>query len=271
VAPAAVEVKITGEDGGIAVRAYTQLLSNVRFMLEEIDRLSVPGNATRLEWAVRFADTEGSLMRVILLPRTVPARRDPDSLSVPPLALVDGVRLLASVPEIPPLFSEPVVSRVGQVGQQIGKSGITGVSMISLNGQPSPEAPVTEAVKQNARRAVEPASVAWSSVVGVLDLISARREKRRIGLLTDQGRAVVCNVERLPRDLVFQAFEKRVVAAGRLRRNSRGQPVRLDAESIEVLSTEGDHVRARELLGAGVGIIDPADPEEFMAVLRDRQ
>jgi hypothetical protein len=270
VALAAVEVDITVADGGIAIRAYTQLLNHVRFMLEEIDRLAAPGDAPRPEWAISSARTTDQRFSALLLPRTLPRRRDPDSLSIPPMALVDGVISLASIPEIPRLFSEPVVSHVGQVGKQIGKSGITGVSMVSVNGDRSPEAPVTEAVRQNARRAVEPASVAWSSLVGLLDVISARREKRRVGLLTEQGRAVVCNVQKLPREVLFEAFEKRVIAAGRLRRNSRGQPVRLDVESLEILPHLESYVSARDLLGAGRGIIEPTDDDDFMAVLRDR-
>jgi hypothetical protein len=270
VALAAVEVEITGADGGIGVRAYTQLLGHIRFMLEEIDRLAVSGNVSRPEWAVRSANTTGSTFRVVLLPRTLPKRRDPDSLSIPPLALVEGVRSLGSVPEIPHLFSEPVVSHVDKVGEQIGKSGVAGVCVISVNGDRSPEAPVDDAVRQNAQRAVQPVSVAWSSVVGVLDVISARREKRRVGLLTDQGRAVLCNVQSLSKEQLFDAFEKRVVAAGRLRRNSRGQPVRLDVESLDILPSVGPLVSARDLLGAARGIIQPSNGEELMAVLRDR-
>lgn len=266
----AVEVGIAGADGGIGIRAYTQLLSHVRFMLEEIDRLAAPGDLSRPEWAVRSTETVESTFRVLLLPRILPKERDPDSLSIPPLALVEGVRSLASVPEIPRLFSEPVVSHVDKLGDQIGKNGIAGVSVMSVNTQRSPEAQVTESVRENARRAVEPASVAWSSVVGTLDVISARRERRRVGLLTEQGRAVLCNVQKIPRDVVLEAFEKRVVAAGRLRRNSSGQPVRLDVESLEVLPRLGPIVTARDLLGAGRGIIVPSEAGEFMAVLRDR-
>jgi hypothetical protein len=241
VALAAVEVGITGADGGIGVRAYTQLLSHVRVMLEEIDRLATPGSISRPEWAVRSAEMTDSVFKVVLLPRTLPRRRDPDSLSVPPMALVEGVRSLANLPEIPHLFSEPVVSHVEDAS-----------------------------VRENARRAVLPASVAWSSVVGVLDVISARREKRRVGLLTDQGRAVLCNVQNVPRDQLFDAFEKKVVAAGSLRRNSRGQPVRLDVESLDVLPPIGPLVSARDLLGAARGVFEPLSSEEFMAVLRDR-
>lgn len=267
---AAVEVEITGADGGIGVRAYTQLLGHIRSMLEEIDRLAASGNVSRPEWAVRSANTTGSTFRVVLLPRTLPQRRDPDSLSVPPLALVEGVRSLASVPEIPHLFSEPVVSHVDKVGEQIGKSGVAGVSVISVNGDRSPEAPVDDAVRRNARHAIQPASVAWSSVVGVLDVISARREKRRVGLLTDQGRAVLCNVQNVSKEQLFDAFEKKVVVAGRLRRNSRGQPVRLDVESLEILPPVEPLVSARDLLGAARGFIQPSNSEAFMAVLRDR-
>ncbi len=263
------EVGITSADGGVAVRAYTRLLNHVLVMLEEIDRLAAPGNIARPEWAVRSARDEGPQLIVTLLPRVVPERRDAASLSVPPLALVDGVRSLATNPEIPPYFSEPVVTRVDQIGQQIGRRGIVGVAMAGVNAERTPEAPVTEVVRQNAHSAIEPASTAWSSVVGVLDVISARREKRRIGLLMDEGRAVLCNVQALPRDVVFQAFERRVAAAGLLRRNARGQAVRLDVESLEVLPSER-LVGAQELLGAAREVTGGLTDQDFMAVLRDR-
>lgn len=67
-----------------------------------------------------------------------------------------------------------------------------------------------------------------------------------------------------------QPNEKRVAAAGRLRRNSSGQPVRLDVESLEPLPLLEPVVSARDLLGAGRGIIEPSDARDFMAVLRDR-
>jgi hypothetical protein len=271
VAQAAVEVGITTADGGVAVRAYTRLLDHVLLMLEEIDRLVAPGSNDRPEWAVRSATDDGLQMRVILLPR-VPARNalvGLDAWSASPLALVDGVRSLAAEPEIPQYFSQPVIERVDTIGQQVGRRGIVRVAVTCFNGARSPEAPVYADVQRNARRAVEPASTAWSSVTGVLDVISARREKRRVGLLTDHGRAVLCNVEKLSRESVFAAFEKRVVAAGLLRRNASGQAVRLDVESLEVLAPR-QHVSARDLLGASQHLTGSLTDEEFMAVLRDR-
>lgn len=264
----AVELGIRRDAGGVSVRAYTQLLTHVLAMLEEIDRLATPGRVGRPEWAVRSVSESASTLRMTLLPRTLPRHRDLDSLSVPPQALVSGVEALAEVPEIPRLFSATVVSRVDEVGQQVGRRGVAGVLMASVNGGRTAEVPLTEEVQRNARRAVEPSSISWSSVVGILDVISARRERRQIGLLTDRG-AVVCNVQNLSRDLVFRAFERRVVAAGLLKRNARGQAVRLDAESLEILSDKPS-ASARDLLGAAPNVTGGLSDEEFMGRLRDR-
>jgi hypothetical protein len=182
---------------------------------------------------------------------------------------VAGVKVLADAPEIPRLFSEEVVQRVDRVGQQIGHSGITGLTVTSVNGSRTPDVALTDAVKQNARQAVETASIAWSSVVGVLDVISARRQRRQIGLLTDEGRAVVCNTGTLPREQVFAAFERRVVASGLLKRNARGQAVSLDVETLETLPQRLP-MGAGDLLGAAPNITGGLTNEEFMAALRDR-
>ena len=267
---AAVEVGITGADGGVGIRAYTQVLTHVRGMLDDIDRLAEPGDISRPEWAVRWAATADGAFRIRLLPRSLPRQRNAASLSVPPVALVEGVRTLGQAAEIPRLFSEAVVGKVAKIAAQIGKSGVTAVQFASINGHRSAEAPVTPVVQANARSAISPASLAWSSVTGVLDVISARSDTLKVGLLTDQGQAVACDVRSIAEETVLRSFNRRVVAAGILHRNSIGQPVRLVAESVEILSREAPAVSARELLGAGRGVIEPSDNEQFMAVLRDR-
>src|SRR6266516_6651987 len=115
----AVELGIRRDAGGVSVRAYTRLLTHVLAMLEEIDRLATPGRVARPEWAVRSVSESASTFRMTLLPRTLPRRRDLESVSVPPRALVSGVEALAGQPEIPQLFSANVVSHVDEVGQQV--------------------------------------------------------------------------------------------------------------------------------------------------------
>jgi len=269
VVTAAVELGIRRDEGRISVRAYTDLLTNFLLMLEEIDRLGTPGKAARPEWAVGSVYEVGPTLRMALVLRTMPKRREIESLSLPPRALVSGVRSLAEAPEIPQHFSEAIVERVDRVGQRIGKEGVLAITVASMNGRRETDVPLDEGVRLNARRAIEPASTAWSSVVGVLDVISVRRERRRIGLLMDQGRAVVCDVKRLPREAVISAFEQRVIAAGHLKRNSSGQPVSLDVETLEVLDSPPPVV-ARDLLGVAPDLTGGLSIEEYMAVLRGR-
>ena len=129
-----------------------------------------------------------------------------------------------------------------------------------MNGSRGASAQIDTHVQLNARAAVEPVSLAYSSMTGVLDVISSRRERRRVGLLTDTGRPIICNVDRLDKQVIIGAFEHRVIVSGLLKRNGAGQPVRLDADALELIEAR-PVVRARDLLGiipssSGTGYAD---------------
>jgi len=264
-----VELLLAQQPGGVAIRSYTSLLDQILLALEELDRVAVPGRASRPEWAVRDISTAAGQLRLLLSPRTLPRARGEETLARAGSALVAGVLALSEEPEIPILFSETTVLRVDAIGSRIGHGGVAGVGLTSINGVTSDTAYVSEAVQRNAAEAVEPATVAYSSLIGKLDVISARRERRRIGLLTEAGRPVLCDVQRLPRQIILDAFEQRVLVSGRLRRNSRGQPVRLDVDAIEEV-TEPAPVLARDLLGAAPELTDGLSTEDYMAVVRGR-
>jgi len=263
------ELLLTQQHGGVAIRSYTSLLDQVLLALEELDRVAVPGRASRPEWAVRDVSTVGGQLRLLLSPRTLPRARSEETLAQAGSALVAGVLALSQEPEIPVLFSETTVMRIDAVGNRIGRGGVAGVGLTSLNGVRSATAYVSDAVQRNAAEAVEPATVAYSSLVGKLDVISARRERRRIGLLTEAGRPVLCDVQRVPRETILEAFEQQVIASGKLRRNSRGQPVRLDVDAIEA-APGAEPVTARDLLGAAPELTAGLSAGDYMAVVRGR-
>lgn len=253
VAASTVDVRLQGDRDGIAVRSFTRVINQFTSALEEIDRITEPEVRRRPTWFVTNTAWRGAAGATVSLSPRVAARgsatiSDP---RLPASALWKGVRALATVPEIPTSFSDRVVARIQAVGAEIKKSGagLQGVQLFAP-GAGSGSDPVSLAgdVKENADRALEPASVAYSSVVGTLDVISARKHRRRVGLLIDHGPGITCDVGGLAEDTYFEAFEKRVLVEGLLRRNGRGQPVRMDAVRIELMPTS-QPVRAIDLLG----------------------
>ncbi|NIZ90327.1 hypothetical protein [Kineococcus rubinsiae] len=266
------EVRLGGAAAGVPARAYASVLQQVTFALEEIDRITHPMRATRPAWSVTRTDwTASSGPVVILTPDADPRRRSEEDISRPARALVDGVLTLSEVPEIPDGFSEGVIERIGNVRRQVDgrHRGLQAVTLISVNGARSIPAEVSEAVDRNARAAVTGTSYAYGSLVGTLDVISARRHKRRIGLLPDYGPAVSCNVDKLADDVVVGFFNKRVIVGGLLRRNSRGQVVRLDADHLELVPGLSP-VRAADLIGALPDLGDGLSVSEYLARQRAR-
>lgn len=267
----AVEVRLSAA-GGVPARAYATVLQQVTFALEEIDRITHPTPATRPAWSVTRTDWSASSGPLLLLtPDADPKRRSTEDISKPARTLVDGVLTLSGVPEIPDGFSEGVIERIGNVRRQIdGRDrSLHAVTLVSVNGTRSTPAEVSEVVGRNAKAAVTGTSYAYGSLVGTLDVISARRHKRRIGLLPDHGSAVTCNVDKLPDDMVVGSFNKRVVVGGLLRRNSRGQVVRLDADHLE-LAPRRPAVRAADLVGAVPDLGDGLSVSDYLARQRGR-
>lgn len=75
-----VELLLAQQPGGVAIRSYTSLLDQILLALEELDRVAVPGRASRPEWAVRDISTAAGQLRLLLSPRTLAActrRGDP--------------------------------------------------------------------------------------------------------------------------------------------------------------------------------------------------
>jgi hypothetical protein len=66
------------------------------------------------------------------------------------------------------------------------------------------------------------------------------------------------------------AFDKRVIVSGLLRRNGRGQPVRLDVDQLE-LAPKSESISASELVGAAMDLGGELSATEFVARQRGRR
>lgn len=261
------ELRIERDSFGVALTAYTSLFQQVSAMLQEIDRHVLPGRVPRLTWAVRDTYTETGTLVVSLSPRKQPTRRPLGTNVVTTQALIDGVRVLEQTPEIPRYFDENSVQRVVNVGDRLGRDGITGLAVAMGDDV----ARIDQSVQVNAREAVTEASSSFSSVVGRLDQVSVRRGRRRVGLLTDVGRAVTCEVDRLDEGMVLASFDTRVVVSGLLRRNGLGQPVRLEAEAIEPAPPRAKPVSVDDLVGVAAKLWPGLSNDEVMDQVRERR
>lgn len=264
-ADASVEVRIAAlSSRGVEVRAYTSILNEVLLSLEEIDRLAVESRTPRLRWAVSSLSAEPDLIAQ-LRPITLPVRRQPSSLSLSPEGLVAGVAQLGEAAEIPTLFSARTVERVQAIGRAIGHRGVAEVSLASVNGHRN-EGVVDETTLRNAKAAVRPAQSAWSSVVGRLDVLEARRRDRPKAQVYDARtrRAVILTAHEDQTDVLQTAFGHQVMASGVLIRNSSGQAVRLDLMELQIIQHQDSPPSARDLLGLAPEITGDVSTLEYV-------
>lgn len=233
----ALEIRLAVDAGGVSPHAYVEALDQITRSVEELDRLAETKVKDRASWFI--ADTSwreaGPVVR--LLPRLSSATtRTTEQLVRPSRAFILGVDELHRLPEIPDTFTENIVRRVMKVGALAEKptNGLREVS-VGLEGSTLPPARLDAEVSGNADRAIAPRSLAYGSIIGRLDLISARGRSRRVGLVAEQNRPITCVVDALEEDLYLGAFDRRVLVEGLIRRNSAGQVIRIDADRLTML------------------------------------
>lgn len=228
------EISLGTADGWVTPRSYGVVLDQLNHSLEELDRLAEPVRKRRAVWRVVNTGWKTNGPTISLRPDVARDQRSTADLLRPSLALVGGVRRLRVEPEIPQHFSEGLMTRIANVAGQISRpgTGLTAVSIRTVGVDDAPAA-IDDAVRSNVTRAVESASIAYGSVVGTLDLISTRGKHDRVGLLSDLGPPINCVVDSIPRGEFLTRLDQRVIVAGLIKRNGRGQIVRIDADTVE--------------------------------------
>lgn len=247
---------------------YTQILSEIRLSLDEVDRIALPGRTPRIHWAVRETGGMGDI-RIVLVPQHIPVRRELQSLAVPSSGLVSGISTLQTEPVIPELFSARTVERIQHVGAHIERGQIKELQLSSLNGKRS-SALLDSSAVAHARRAVRPSQRAWSSIVGLLEVLIAKgsRDPRAVILQEETRSAVIIRAGNEQKNLLRNAWGHRVVASGELTRNSVGQAIRLDLHDLKVLPRMQDRVSAQDLVGIIPEATGSMTTEEYMEHIR---
>jgi hypothetical protein len=233
--PGVLELRLGVTRGALAPRAYTAAVNEITLSLEELDRVVEPDPKARVAWFVERTDWYESGPTIQLRPDLQGAHRSTEDLYRPGRALLAGIASLHTTPKIPDDFTERTVKRMAEVGAltQRRASGIQTIEVAELDHD-NTSVQIDERVDNNAKLAVAVASLAYGSVVGKLDVISARTARTRVGLVTGYGPPVTCMVDKIDPDVYLHLFNSKVLVAGILKRNVSGQIIRIEADSLEL-------------------------------------
>lgn len=258
----------TGREGAEATRV-ARALNEVVWALRDIDKVHLL-HTTRATWVMADMHRTDQDLILRLEPRRVPAARDPQDMMVAVDALVRGAATLAEQPVVPDMFAPKTVTRLGDLA--VPKGGIQSVTLATYNGSVNSESLLSDPVRENAAAAVRPFEVSYGSVSGTLSGVrEARGRSVHVTVRDALGRRAIDGLvpESMTEELRY-AWRHRVSLAGKVRRNARGQVIRIDVDRLELLP-DGNAGRPStdDLLGIGSDWLDGLTVDDFLREARD--
>jgi hypothetical protein len=248
------EVRLTEGRERAEVGRFTRTLDEIVLSLREIDRAYLR-RGTRATWVLADLDHDQNELVVRLEARPSTRNRTVEDMLKPVDAFVDGAALLSEVPEVPEYFTSSTVTRLASLAAP--RDGVQHVSVAPYNGSRTRSVALSDSVQKNATEAVRAYEIAYGSVAGVIDLLDSGRRRGgnlRLNIYDIQNRqAVQGSIPASYAEDLRQLWRHRVLVGGIIKRNSRGQAIRIDVDRILSLP-ESDETRpsTEQLLG-----IDP--------------
>ncbi len=249
------------------VSRVAHTLNTVVWSLREIDRVHLL-RGTRATWVMADMERDAHDLVMRLETRFVPANRDHDDMLVPAVALVEGAEVLQREPTVPRLFAPSTVQRLASLAAPAG--GVQGVTLATYNGALNSRVELTDGLRVHASQAVKPFEVTHGSVSGMLSgLRDTKKKSLRVTVRDENGKQAVDGfVPEAMTEELRHAWRHRVLLSGKVKRNSRGQAIRIDVDRIERLP-EGNAGRpsTEALLGAGANWLDGLTVDQLLEEL----
>lgn len=263
------EVRVQHGRERAEVTRFTKTLNEIVQALREIDRVYLL-RSTRATWVLADMRHQADDLVVRLEARLVPAQRAMEDLLVPVRALVEGAAELQVEATVPRLFAPATVSRLAKLATP--ERGLQSVTLSTYNGTVGPAVPLSDELRTNAAAAVRPFTIAYGSVTGTLSgLREVRGRTLKVTVRDTIGRQAIDGYvpDQMAEDL-RQAWRHRIMLGGKVRRNARGQAIRIDVDRIERLP-EGNQGRPStdELLGAAKDWLGDLTVDQILDRVRD--
>jgi len=264
------EVRLTEGRERAEVGRFTRTLDEIVRSLREIDRIYLR-KGTRATWVMAglSQDRQRDELIVRLEARPRSSERTAEDMLKPVEALVTGAARLAEVPEVPEYFSPTTVGRLGELATP--QEGVQQVSLAPYNGQVGQEVRLTDAIQKNAQEAVNPFEISYGSVVGVVEVLgTARKNSLRLNVFeADSRRPIQAYMGSEEAEQVRQLWLHRVLLGGIIKRNRRGQAIRIDVDRVSQMPENDDgRPSTDELLGIDPGWLGSRSVDDYLREVR---
>jgi hypothetical protein len=243
---------------------FLKVMGDALGILEELDGAVARGPGRAFDWHIAHLATGSAITN--LEPRLRARKRAVSASAAEDIAaaFVSGLATLEEDAIQPPLYSIDTLSKVRKLTANFSASGATGLRTRILGGGTSPQASVTRTAGDHAGELLTPASQAIGSVTGVLGAISIVGRSQYDVYEDHTNRRVRCEFDDADVEAVKAALGHRVIAAGVVQRNRRGNPLRVLQPGFKVLPPEDQLPGLSDLIGSDPDFTDGQPAVEWV-------
>lgn len=266
---ATLRFEVKGHLGAITLRAFMEAIAaNVR-MLKDYERgisnqLGAPANS--LTWVITDV-ARGSVVIDVRSESTV------DGVDIGldvARAHVEGWQQIERLATTPPYLTEDAMRQARKVAKLIGREGVAGFAVTALNGRVYERAEVSGQAAVNLDQLLPVKQHSLGSVEGAIETVSIHGGRRFVVYLRRTKKAVSCNFgadDALLR-LAAEHLGDRVIVRGKVYRNARGEPMRVDVEHLRVLRPDSELPSTESLTGSRPDLTGELSTEEYLREIR---
>lgn len=264
------EIKLESRPEGVSLDSLVDSLERSRGILRDVDRVISARRTAAIRWIVRDVYMKPSPVAVLEGIEKVRVKEDRFVRKVS-AGFVRALEVAEKGDALPPFLSETGLKHLEQLAKGFKKNGIASLEATLRgdgDGGGEIEATVSERSAANVERLLAPSSEAIGSIRGRLEAVSIHRGYRYSVWDDVSRRPVRCDFPPGQLDEIKNALGRRVIVAGVIRRNSKGQPLSIDRPNQLPLPDEWDLPDVDELLGLAPGLTDPMSTDDFVNWIR---
>jgi hypothetical protein len=258
---------IEGPKEGISFASFVRLLNRSLYILRATDSAVTGRMSGVLDWVVVDLGSAEGLDAVI---RSKPrGRRVVDEHTAQRIAAsyVDALDIAERGEVLPPHLSDNALEHLVQLAKGLHRNGAEALRTTHVEEEQA--ATVSPTTAENVERLRKPRSRAIGSIIGRLEVISVHYPPQYHVYDEVTKRPVRCAFADEDLTAVTAALAERVMVAGIIHRNAKGQPLRVEQPRLALMLADADLPSTSDLVGVAPDLTDQRSTEEHLRRLRD--
>lgn len=249
-------LKLLSRGDRVTVSSLIEALERTLLILRDLEENTEERSSSRSDWQILNISVNGSLKVTVM-----------NEMAPPIIATyMGGIRTIERAPEAPPAFDREVLENTRRLSGLISKD----LQAIVFSSPGEPEVMLTQHAAANVDALTQTAPRAHfdhTSLTGVLEQITYTSDRHKFRLhRAVSGMAVDCTFAPEQLEEVKAALPRRVRVFGETKYNRVGDPISMQVETIELLSSREKLPQFDDL--SGIDITGGEDAAEYVGRLR---